>query len=90
MLITRRHLLSPPNPAIRCHRCRIACWLLLVGMFYAALVIARAWQASTNILLMIENPQFWLGAAESFVDDFFWSWWRFEISVFNLISVGRG
>ncbi len=41
-------------------------------------------------LLLIENPKLWLGAAESFVDDFFWSWWRFEISVFDLVSVGRG
>ena len=41
-------------------------------------------------LLLIENPKLWLGAAESFVDDFFWSWWRFEISVFNLVSVGSG
>ena len=31
-----------------------------------------------------------LGAAKSFVDDFFWPWWCFEISVFNLVSVGRG
>jgi len=39
---------------------------------------------------MIKNPTLWLGTAESFVDDFFWPWWRFEISVFGLISVGRG
>ena len=39
---------------------------------------------------MTENPKLWLGTAESFVDDFFWSWWRFEISVFDLVSVGRG
>ena len=39
---------------------------------------------------MIENPKLWLGTAERFVDDFFWSWWRFEISVFDLISVRRG
>ena len=31
-----------------------------------------------------------LGAAKSFVDDFFWSWRCFEISVFDLVSVGRG
>ena len=31
-----------------------------------------------------------LGAAKSLVDDFFWSRWRFEISVFNLVSIGRG
>jgi len=30
-----------------------------------------------------------LGAAESFVDDFFSSRWRFEISVFDLVNVGR-
>ena len=37
-----------------------------------------------------EKLKLWLGAAESFVDDFFWSRWRFEISVFDLFSVGRG
>ena len=31
-----------------------------------------------------------LGAAKSLVDDFFWSRWRFEISVFDLVSIGRG
>ena len=31
-----------------------------------------------------------LGAAEGFADDFFWSRWRFEISVFDLVSEGRG
>ena len=35
-------------------------------------------------------PKLWLGAAKSFVDDFFWSRWRFKISVFDLVSVGRG
>ena len=41
-------------------------------------------------LLLIENLNLWLGPTESFVDDFFWSWWRFEISVFDLVSVGSG
>ncbi len=31
-----------------------------------------------------------LGAAKSLVDDFFWSRWRLEISVFDLVSIGRG
>ena len=31
-----------------------------------------------------------LGAAESLMDDFFWPRWRFEVGVFDLISVGRG
>ena len=31
-----------------------------------------------------------LGAAKSLVDDFFWSRWRFEISVFDLVNIGRG
>ena len=31
-----------------------------------------------------------LGAAKRLVDDFFWSRWRFEISVFDLVSIGRG
>ena len=35
-------------------------------------------------------PKLWLGAAKRFVDDFFWSRWRFKISVFDLVSVGRG
>ena len=39
---------------------------------------------------MTEKPKLGLGATESFVDDFFWSRWRFEISVFDLVSVGRG
>ena len=30
-----------------------------------------------------------LGAAKRFADDFFWSWWRFEISVFDLLGVRR-
>ena len=36
------------------------------------------------------TQQIALGAAKSFVDDFFWSRWRFEISVFDLVSIGRG
>ena len=39
---------------------------------------------------MTEKPKLGLGTTESFVDDFFWSRWRFEISVFDLVSVGRG
>ena len=31
-----------------------------------------------------------LGAAESFLDDFFRPRWRFEVSVFDLFGVGRG
>lgn len=31
-----------------------------------------------------------LGAAESFVNDFLWSWWCFQISVFDLVNVGLG
>ena len=31
-----------------------------------------------------------LGAAKRFVDDFVWSGWRFEISVFDPLGVGRG
>ena len=31
-----------------------------------------------------------LGAAKGFVDDFFRSRWRLEISVFDLVGVGRG
>ena len=31
-----------------------------------------------------------LGAAESFVNDFLWSWWCFQISVFDLVNVGIG
>ena len=37
-----------------------------------------------------EKPKLGLGATESFVDDFFWSRWRFEISIFDLVSIGRG
>jgi hypothetical protein len=37
-----------------------------------------------------EKPKLGLGATESFVDDFFWSRWRFEISVFDLVTIGRG
>ena len=39
---------------------------------------------------MIEKLKLGLGTTEGFVDDFFWSRWRFEISVFDLVSVGRG
>ena len=35
-------------------------------------------------------PGLWLGAAKSFSDDFFWSRRRFEIRVFDLLSVGHG
>ena len=31
-----------------------------------------------------------LGAAESFVDDFFRPRWRFEVGVFDMFGVGRG
>ena len=39
---------------------------------------------------MTEKSKLGLGATESFVDDFFWARCRFEISVFDLVSVGRG
>ena len=51
----------------------------------------RLWRSGSQRLS--SPPQYpWLrlSAAERFVDDLFWSRWRFEISVFDLLSVRRG
>ena len=53
---------------------------------------APGWSSGHSAIrgLKLTMPKLWLGAAKSFVDDFFWSRWRFKISVFDLVSVGRG
>jgi hypothetical protein len=36
------------------------------------------------------KPKLGLGPAESFVDNFFWPRWRFEIGVFDPVIIRRG
>ena len=76
-------------------RLTLAAMAVYVVVFVALLIRAcgvyRSWRSGSQRLSSpSQYPWLRLGAAERFVDDLFWSRWRFEISVFDLLGVRRG